>query len=751
MNKKLNAVLLNRKDAIFVNRSKEDNSLDDYKNAALIATASRNLECLGYKMSSTLACELLYASVNEIVETASFLVDAIKHKLGGDVEYHPMYPGFPDSVINRTEAQLYFDALLYALSGFKCLPVDETEVKVEKMSRELSKLKTIDLANVEIAKNIASNLMSSSVAFSQDDKNDLLIINDNFENFKEFIPSKIPNKENLTWLAAEYMKKMKPTENPFVDKLNSATDILRLIVARNGGDTSLTEPVKFKSLPNSEMKVYAIKLAYMKGAEPEMYQRIELFKKLSESYHFRNIKDMKVQAMLDKLYSKSLERSFFSKRDYAIQSGDYKKLLDLYKSAPGQMGADLSRLALLATEQPNYYLAKTELCNTLRMNAKQISSLNLLKANALLKDRTKKKEYSVYSPKKGLANPWLQPDDREPLPKDLVNSISSITKYNLEERYAKKRPLGKVYIEKNLKDVKIPSQQRTNSAGSSGMSFGSKFPIDPEINCLRSFIWWTNSGKNNNYHVDIDLSATIYDKDLNGIVDIAYYNLSVDKVGVHSGDLRDGGPAGGKGAAEFIDINLDVLNTKYSNAAYVMFTVNIYNGESFAETQCKFGWMESDHSPQQLFDITKVEKAIELNTDSTRSIPVLFDIHKKKMIWLDRNPRQSFNFSIKNLNALHGGNNNITYASSLMVEAYRAIHASTPDLYTLMEIHANARGEIVDTPEEADTLFTVERVKKDNYPNAKEFVCAYDHDEILGDLISDELSFADLEYFKEVK
>lgn len=749
MNKKLNTVMLNRKDAIIVDRTDVNSSDHDYK-MALIATASKNLESLGYKLSTELANALLDTSVTDIVDTAKFLTDTIRHNLGGDVEYHPMYPGFPDSVLERSEAELYFDALIYAATGFQVLPFDPVkEVETKHMAERLTALKTINLADRETAKEIASNLMASSVAFSQDDKADLLTINDSFDNFEEFIPDKMPNKENLTWLAAEYMTKMKPEMNPFVNKMKSATDILRLIVARNGGDTSLTELTKFKRLPNPEIRLYAKKLVNMSDVEPEMYKRQELFKKLSECYHFRGIKDKKMQTLLDKLYNKEIERSFSSKRDHAIKAGDYNKLISLYKNAPGQMGADIARLALLATEQENYNLAKAALCTNYRINAEKMSPLNLLKADAVLKSRVVEKPFAVYSPKKGLANPYLKVDERKALPEDLVSALSSITKYSLEERYANKRPLGKVYIEEGLKEIKIPSQQRSNSKGSTGMSFGSKFPFDDKIKCLRSFIWWTNS-KNRDY-VDIDLSASMYDKDLEKITDISYYNLQGNGLGVHSGDIRDGGPVGGKGAAEFIDLNLDVLKTKYDNAAYVMFSAYVYSGENFADTPCKFGWMESDHTPAKLFDITKAQKAIELNSESRRGIPLLFDIKNHKMIWMDRNPKEMADFSIKNLNALHGGNNGLTYANSNMVEAYRAINMIAPDLHTLMTMHAEARGEIVNTPEEADTIFTVERVSQEEYPNAKEFICAYDNADILGDLVSDELSLKDKTYFKELE
>lgn len=332
MNNKLNEIVFRRKEAIFIEQTDNDISINDYKQV-LIATAAKNLESLGYTFSPELAYKMLNASVEDIIKMAQFLTDEIRHKLGGDVEYHPLYPGFPESVLERSEATLFFDALVYAISGFEVLPFDTAHEREAKEEGErVSKFKQISLADIEAVKEIASNLMASQVAFSQDDKDDLFTIYDNYKSsFTDFIPKKVPNKENLTWLAAEYMKRESPYENPFLEKMNSATDVLRLIIARCGGDTSLTEKPRFKSLPRSETTAYAKKIAYMKNAESDIYQRSRMFKRLSEAYHFRNIKDDKVQELLDKLYSNNLERSFLGKRDAAIEEGNYSKLIGMYK------------------------------------------------------------------------------------------------------------------------------------------------------------------------------------------------------------------------------------------------------------------------------------------------------------------------------------------------------------------------------------------------------------------------------------
>lgn len=789
----MNKILLRRRNAVIIN-AKEPYA--DAYTKALVATLGKNLETMGYTLSKSLAEELSKLPVQELIDNAKVIENEIKGRLGADVEYHPMYPNFPNSVIGRSDAQLFFDALVYAYSDFTVLPFDPPqEVKAKEQAAEIAKLKVIDLGDINMTKDIAKNLMSSQVAFSPDDKEDLMEISENMKSIKSMIPDKIPNKENLVWLTSEYMDKVSKKENPFLDKITSAKDILRLMVVRGGGDASLVDVQKLKRVSRTEAYAYARKLATMPHAERDLYTQRNLFKYLANINHFRNLKDLNVQRMLDRVYNKTMERSFLSERDKCITEKDFGKLMAMYSTSPGQMGSDVIRLARLATEQEDYNLAKASLCSAFRANAKKMSTLNLLRIESVLKANEEEREFNVYSPKKGLANPYIKEEKREPLPTDLSEALKNIAKEELEDRYKEKRPLGKVYIEKGLSEIKIPTQQRTNSKGSTGLAFGSAFDLKDDSKKIRSFVHWTNKDKE---PIDVDLSVTFYDKDFKKLDDLYYGNLVAKRTlpgnqslawrckygklrpgeegeyspyrpnidytvyAVHSGDMRNGGPRGGKGAAEFIDVDLDRLKESLPTVRYFMFTVNIYHGNSFADTPCKFGWMQDDESIEKtmdlaedgwahkyktnrkLFDVTKADRAIEVNTNGTRSIPLIFDVEKEKFIWMDRNPLARSNYGIIN--------NNIVYGNSLRAEAYRAINCMTPDLYTLLEHHIAARaGEITEDPKEADTVFTVERANPEDFPNASAFFCAYDQDMILGDLISDELTDADKAYYEELQ
>lgn len=760
----INHILLRRKDAFLVPEQGLSEPTEHTKE--LVATLGANIGTMGYALSKELAERLSEMPADELVKLGKDMEEGLKELLGADVEYKPMYPNFPNSVVQRSDMQLFFDAVVYAVTDFTVLPFDPpAEIAAKEEAAKMSKMKMISLADGEMPKEIMRNLMASPVAFSPEDKKDMEEIGEYLKDITPAIPDKIPNRENLAWLAAGYMEKGKKENNPFLDKFTSAKDILRLMVVRGGGDASMSEGKKLKRVSRSEAKAYAEKIASMPHAERDLYSQRNLFKYVANINHFRNFKEPKIQEMLDRMYGNTMERSFSSERDSLIRDKDFGGLVASYSSAPGQMGADAVRLVRLAAEQDDYNLAKATLCTAFKENAKKMSATNLLKVDKVLEANEEPRDFSIYSPKKGLANPYMKPETKEPLRKDLADLLREAAKAELRDRYKEKRPLGKVYIEEGLKDIKLPMQQRTNSKNSTGMAYGSQFPLHKDANRLRAFIWWTNSKETN--HTDIDLSCTIYDKNLKSLYDIAYYNMvgrygSQHAFGVHSGDMRDGGPEGGPGVAEFLDIDLKGMKEAIPEAAYVMYTVNLYSGRSFADTPCKFGWMQDDkevysgeiqcyEAHPELYDVSEAERSIVLNSESTRSIPVMFDIENQKMIWMDRNPRAFSNFEVRYPETYAGVNNNVCNASPMMVEARKALNGIIPDLYTLAEQHALSRGEITDDPKEADTVFTVERASREDYPNATEFLCAYDQDLILGDYMSDQLSEKDKKYFDELR
>src|SRR5207244_2582694 len=105
---------------------------------------------------------------------------------------------------------------------------------------------------------------------------------------------------------------------------------------------------------------------------------------------------------------------------------------------------------------------------------------------------------------------------------DVYNNLINGIKKSLKERFAKLPSLGKVYLDPQLRECPVPSQQRSASKGLFSVARGTRLPFDSRenalgrlsncefgfsssktANTLRFFIYWIGQ--------DIDLSASLHD------------------------------------------------------------------------------------------------------------------------------------------------------------------------------------------------------------------------------------------------
>jgi hypothetical protein len=177
---------------------------------------------------------------------------------------------------------------------------------------------------------------------------------------------------------------------------------------------------------------------------------------------------------------------------------------------------------------------------------------------------------------------------------------------------------------------------------------------------------------------------------------ISYTNLKSEKYqSCHSGDIVNGA----RGVSEFIDITIDPA-VEYG-ARYVAMNVLVYSGPTFAEhKKCYAGWMTREKpKSKEIYDPKHVVQKIDLTSESRNCIPVVFDLVERKAIWADLTTGSSY----------HMWGNNVHSNRATIEETLEAIVDTNNkvSLYELFEMHAWARGEIVATKEEADTVFSL--------------------------------------------
>lgn len=729
----INKMLISRKMAYVL--PEEKNNLSMKLKNAIIVSFSKYLENLGFKLSVKLINKMTDLEVATLGKEMLLIENLLIEKLGGNLDYILLNNGFPNNISEEYDEK-YLEALM------------QKENADEFLVKSLSKLKSINLANEKTLCEIWNNLLSSQVTFSEQDKEDLILIKESVDGVFNYTPNDIPNKENLIWLAINI-----DDGDFFIKKMKTPTDIIRLIVAKNDGDISLTNNCEFKSLPKKDIRFFADSFDKLYKKESDLYKNLELFKTIAKTYHFRNFKKHHhLQTLLDRVFNKTLERGFNSKRDISLMGRiPFDQLLDIYDASstsnghvlPAQILTDLIMLSRKCQEEKDYLKSKEYFLLILEENIKKVENTNiLLKACAVINSKTKENKFkcSSYRTKKGMGKLYVKENTSKLIRKDLANDIQFIIENRLFEIYSKKRELKNVYVEEKLKDINISNGKRTSSKGNS-IPYGSAFNLDNDTNILRTFIHWTN--KENGDRVDIDSSFIFFDEDMNKQDVCSYYNLQKDYA-IHSGDFTDGGRFDGPGVAEMIDINIEEA-IEYE-IRYVVAMVNQYTGDTFSEVPCKFGWMEfsgkkdKNFGPLKKFNKEAVKKSIELNSNCHEVLPCMIDLVERKIIWMDQQKEY-----VKNgPKEFAAGRNADSETLGTIYSAIGALTYPSFKLYDLIQLHIMARGgTIVKNKEDANTVFTVFHANVDEFPNANEFISAEDSDLIDADLISGKLSIYD--------
>ena len=158
----------------------------------------------------------------------------------------------------------------------------------------------------------------------------------------------------------------------------------------------------------------------------------------------------------------------------------------------------------------------------------------------------------------------------------------------------------------------------------------------------------------------------------------------------------------GQGASEFLDVDLD--SVLQDGGRYVIYQVYSFTRQKFSDLpHAMFGWMErEDVGSGEIYEPVTVEQKMDLNSQGTVCIPVIFDCLKREAIWCD------MNLSLGGYRFDQGGNNLESNISGVVATCYGILHMRKPNLYDLIDLHIRARGVRVKDKEDADIIFDVE-------------------------------------------
>lgn len=699
-----NTIFLRRKNKLIVEPGQAQ--LPD----AYLATALHNLLALGYIFSQPLIQRVRTLSVDQFTTLYEQVARDLKQMVGAHVVYEPTYPNFPTQVMEASDCELFFDAIIHYLTCGQWRP------RFTKRQRPLLPDKVeprvIDLGTEEEFDQMIRALIRSNTAISDVDKADVAWALSTYENLDSILPDEIPLKENVGFVVATLLHHGRAQLSDVSRYFKTATDVLRLAVSLSGGDVSLPpvpkarrshdDPkvvvnqdtidrarIRFRKFSRAERRLLLALLDQCPNAAEDMCRYTGLWKTLMGALHPAEYRSRYPNACraFDALYHGAVT-TFGSQVEAAVLQGDIQRAVALLQTRPGEFARRLNALLCRTADQQQVVAAFAAV-------AKDVATPVLLQVISYFAHRSDGRELRVIFPKGNVTKLQVLPNQLPPLPDDVCRAVVKVCRDALTRRFAALPPLGRVYVDERLRDYLVPFALRSASRSLRTIVRGSRLPM-PEGDTIRFFTWWKEGVVDGHPtgRIDVDLSAVMYDASWQYMEHVSYTNLrSVKYQAVHSGDIV----AAPKGACEFIDLHIPSI-LQYGGR-YVVASLFVFSGPAFCAMPEAFaGWMiRQQPGSGEVFEPSTVQDRIDLAADTKICIPVIMDLQEREVIWCDLALTQNPNWYV-NIEANQ---------SSVSLMGWAMTTLKKPTLYELFSLHAAARGELVSSAAEADTIFGV--------------------------------------------
>jgi hypothetical protein len=646
-------------------------------NRQMVMTINSELMQFGYMLSEDAFNALCNCSKEFLTSWLNEMVTFLQKWLDMS-DYKPFYNNFPETVMEKSVSEMLFDMVLtYWTTGN--IEFDE---KIQKeFSFEDTEYKVIRAGNEEDFKNIFTKIAQVNVPITEHDFKVLVWFVKEYGSYN--MPDSIPLKENLCALSALGVDL--PVKTP--------TDVLRIATFMSNGTTDLIMPPKkvrgsgyntrslvdnpdyvkarFKKFKRAERR-YLLSLLDKVANVSEMVLRKERWLRLGEIIHpgeyslkykhaykaFKTLRNDKVQSwfgFIDKSFNISLEDG-----------------LTALSQRPGEFARRLDALM-----RNNSYVVVLEYFSKV---ASKVSNKVLFELLDHFNGRREKAiERKVFIPgaRKPVELPIL-----EPLSKLAVDQLESVIWDALLSKFSLLEPLGKVWVDPELKKIPIPSNMKTLNDNLTPVVRGQRMPLNMKKDTLRVGVFYHNARTSQ----CIDLSAQLVGRTK------ASLNWTTKKIGdyaLHSGDSY--GRTGN--VSEFMDFNLPKLQE--TGLKYIVVFMHNYGQTEDLRHGAVVGF-QSRENPDKNRDWMKdqVDHTMKINDIRNKLIYCIIDIDQREYIIVDQdNDGMGITVDTKFIDGL--------------------VSEPKVSVYDLLSMHVEARGEKVEDPEETTTAFTFEQFSTD--------------------------------------
>lgn len=709
----INEILLRRGNQVYIEGEYTFDSKEQGQRNRIL-TMMKNIESLGYVFSWQL-CEQLMKLPLEVLDNCYLeLVTLLKKRVGADKVYQPMYPNFPQEVMEKSDEELYWNAIVHYWSFGTLYPATKKKERLPLFDE--TNVSILTTGTKEELLQIFQHLVSANGSLSEQDLEDIQWYFSNIPEISNYLPEIIPYKENMAYIGVCYLRYAPLPDITLLHRyFHTGTDVLRLAVALSDGDISLKRNVRFRSFSRKERRILMGLFSEASGLLEEMHKRAEVFKRLGERLHpgeFQAEQYTRVRNAFGKIRAGKPVGHFAGRVEAALLRKDSKEALQILKARPGELARRLDVLLRMDMVQPDKgekdwcdirlqkMQLQKEILEVFSHAAEEVSTPVLLQVRTHFQYRNQQR-FRYYYPKGKLGEARMIDNATAQVEEDVCRQVVEVCEQALVKRFTKLEAMGKVYLSEALRDYIVPFNQRAAQKAAKTLVRGSKLPFDEQAKVIRGFVWWTNM--ENGQRVDLDLSAVIFDESWNYLEHVSYTNLRSKKYqSVHSGDIVNGGPSNGDGVTEFLDIDIDSVTM--FGGRYVVYQVYSYTGQMFAILpNVSFGYMErKEVGSGEIYEPRLVRQRADMVQETVVSIPMILDCAKRQMIWCDAG------LNVQNCRAQRGGINVESNLSGVALACDTMVHTHRTNLYDLVKMHVEARGEFCETKEEADMVFDVE-------------------------------------------
>lgn len=651
---------------------------------AQVVTAVKEIAAFRCVLSEQLIEQIGSLSAAELKVWLREIIRVLRRQTGAHVHHRPFYPDFPNQVLEASEAELYFNAVMH-YHTLRRLPPSE-DVRPAMLEGSFIH-RVIEPGSVSEFESLLAPLVSSRTSLSEEEAADVIwFIRKYKDDVFRLLPETVPFRETRALVAGAlilHVGEDARVEAFLEQNVETATDVLRVAIALHGGDVSLaTALTRFRKMKRSMRRRLLRLLDRAPNATEDVMRYAERWKRLAEVLHPGDYADKFPRALtaITAARRNDPSASFGSRVETMLAQRQITALTPLLQERPGEFARRLD-VTLRRTTDAEAVLDAFEAV------AAQVSSPVLLQLLAQVR-APRPLPLRAFTPKGAMAKVFGIMDQREPIAQEVLARAAKICEEALVTRFASLPPLGRSFIDPALREYRVPLAQRAAAKSLRTLVRGSQLPL-PDTQFIRLFLWW----KNGKERTDIDLSAAFFDADFVFKDTVAYYNLR-GYGGYHSGDIVDAP----EGASEFIDLDLDVLTKQ--GIRYVVTSINSFTQQPYCDLpECFAGWMaRTDTASGEVFEPRSVFDRIDIASDTSICLPFVMDLQERRMIWADLGLTSSPRWN--------NVDNNLS-GVSLMLRAL--VHTPRPELETLFDLHVRARGERVDSPLQAQTVFAPDK------------------------------------------